>query len=247
MPDFAVIIPAAGKSTRFSDPHFKKPFALLDNRPVWLHSAEKFINRSDVKQVLIVISPEDEEFFREKFGANVAFMGFDVVRGGAERADSVQRALEKVHADLNWIAVHDAVRPCLADAWIDRVFDAATQSGAAILATPVTATLKRSDPSGKQVQETIPRADLWEAQTPQVFRKDLLLKAYAARGSFQPTDEAQLIEKLGHPVAIVQGSPMNLKITTKEDLKMATQVLKALPKPALPNLDHPFADDHLWR
>jgi len=245
--EFAVILPAAGSSSRFHDQHYKKPFALLDNRPVWLHSAEKFIQRSDVKQVLVVISPDDEEYFRDKFGANVAFMGLDVVKGGAERADSVQRALERVQTDIAWIAIHDAVRPCITDAWIDRVFEAGKKSGAAILATPVTATLKRANQAGNQVQETVPRTNLWEAQTPQVFRRDLLVKAYAARGSFRPTDEAQLVEKIGHPVTIVPGSPMNLKITTKEDLKMAAQFLKALPKPALPNVDHPFADDQMWR
>ena len=93
MPKFAVILPAAGKSSRFQDKHYKKPFAPLANRAVWLHSAERFLGRDDVKQLILVISPEDREDFNFKFAANVAILGIDVVEGGAERADSIERAL----------------------------------------------------------------------------------------------------------------------------------------------------------
>lgn len=247
MSDFAVILPAAGKSSRFHDKHYKKPFAPLDNRAVWMHAAEKFNNRSDVRQVLIVISPEDKELFQQKFAANIAILGFEIVIGGEHRADSVECALRAVRPEIEWVAVHDAVRPCIADAWIDRVFETAARTEAAILATEVTSTLKRADDSNRRVQETIPRERLWAAQTPQVFRKSLLEEAFAKRGDFQPTDEAQLVERLGVPVALVPGSPMNLKVTTKDDLRMASQILKVLPKPKLPGSDHPFADDHLWR
>ena len=96
MSTFAVILPAAGMSSRFRDAHYKKPFAPLDNRPVWLHSAERFVNRDDVKQLIVVISPEDKEEFFSKFGANIAILGIEVVEGGAERSDSVQKALERV-------------------------------------------------------------------------------------------------------------------------------------------------------
>ena len=87
MANFAVILPAAGKSTRFHDKHYKKPFVPLDNRAVWLHSAEKFLNRDDVKQVCIVIAAEDRDHFQSKFGANVAILGVEVVEGGAQRSD----------------------------------------------------------------------------------------------------------------------------------------------------------------
>jgi 2-C-methyl-D-erythritol 4-phosphate cytidylyltransferase len=246
MPQFAVILPAAGQSSRFRDQHYKKPFAPLDNRAVWLHSAERFLNRSDVKQVLVVISPEDREEFMSKFGANVMILGVDVVDGGRERADSVQNALEKVRDDCDFVAVHDAARPCLADEWIDQVFAAAEQSGAAILATPVTATLKRVA-ADHTIEATVPRERLWEAQTPQVFRRDLLLKAYAKRGASAATDEASLVEQLGHKVTVVPGSPINLKITTRDDLRLASYLLKALPKPKVLGPSHPFADDDLWR
>lgn len=245
MATFAVILPAAGKSSRFKDPHYRKPFAPLDNRAVWLHSAEKFLNRDDVKQLIIVISPEDREAFHSKFAANVAILGIDVVEGGTHRADSVERALARVRPDVDFIAVHDAARPCLANEWIDKVFDAARSSGAAILAVPVRGTLKCV--AGGAVTETVERENLWEAQTPQVFRRQLLLDAYSQRGGLVATDDAQLVERLGHPVSIVEGSTINMKITTKEDLRLAAQALKALPKPKVLGPVHPFADDDMWR
>jgi 2-C-methyl-D-erythritol 4-phosphate cytidylyltransferase len=246
VPRFAVILPAAGKSSRFRDPHYKKPFAPLDGRPVWMHAAERFANRKDVVQSLIVISPEDREEFTEKFGGNAALLGIEIVEGGAERSDSVSKALERVNSDADYIAVHDAARPCIVDEWIDAVFAAAVKTGAAILAAPVTGTLKRAA-ADKTIAETVARDHLWEAQTPQVFRRQLLIDAYARRGTQPATDEAQLVERLGHKVTLVLGSPMNIKITTKEELRIASALLKVLPRPKLAGPAHPFADDDLWR
>jgi len=245
MPKFSVILPAAGRSSRFGDKHYKKPFAPLDNRAVWMHSAERFLNRDDVIQTTLVISPEDQEYFSFKFAANAAILGIEVVQGGAERSDSVAKALERVKPDADFVCVHDAARPCIANEWIDKIFHAAEQSGAAIFAIPVSGTLKRV--KDMKIVETVPRSGLWEAQTPQVFRRDLLIEAYAKRGTFQATDDAQLVERLGKPVTIVPGSPINLKITTREDLRLAEQALKALPKPKLFGPAHPFADDDMWR
>jgi 2-C-methyl-D-erythritol 4-phosphate cytidylyltransferase len=250
MASFAVILPAAGRSARFRDPHYKKPFAVLGGRAVWLHSAERFLNRRDVKQVIVVIAEEDREEFGRKFGANLAIMGVEMCIGGAERADSIQNALAKVHDEIDFIAIHDAARPCLADKWIDAVFAAAEKSDAAILATPISATLKRAAKSGAAgaiISETVDRAGLWEAQTPQVFRRELLNKAYAARAGAGATDDSQLVERLGLPVTLVEGSTMNLKITIKDDLRLAEQILKVLPKAKPEGLSHPFAGDDLWR
>jgi 2-C-methyl-D-erythritol 4-phosphate cytidylyltransferase len=243
---FGVIIPAAGKSSRFKDQHYRKPFAPLDNRAVWLHSAEKFLNRDDVKQVIVVISPEDRESFQMKFGANVAILGIDVVDGGAERSDSVANAVAQLKPEIDFVAVHDAARPCLAAEWIDRVFAAAERSGAAILAVPVPGTLKRVG-RDMVIQETVSRTDVWEAQTPQVFRRQWLEEAYADRSGPAATDDAELVQRLGHPVTVVTGSSINIKITTKEDLRLAGQALRALPKPKILGPAHPFADDDLWR
>ena len=246
MAKFAVILAAAGQSSRFADKNYKKPFAPLGGRAVWLHSAERFLNRPDVVQLILVIAAEDREYFQFKFASNAAILGIEVVDGGAERADSVSNGLARVKPEADFVCVHDAARPCLADAWIDRIFQAAEKTGAAIFAIPVANTLKRVG-QDHVIQETVSRGGLWEAQTPQVFRRDLLVEAYAKRGSFQPTDDAQLVERLGRKVTVVPGSPVNLKIATREDLRLAEQALRALPKPKLQGPLHPFADDDMWR
>jgi 2-C-methyl-D-erythritol 4-phosphate cytidylyltransferase len=243
---FAVILPAAGRSSRFRDKHYKKAFAPLAGRAIWLHSAERFLGRDDVVQLILVIAPEDRQDFNFKFSSNVAILGIEVIDGGAERADSVEVALARVRSEADYVCVHDTARPCLANPWIDNVFQAAEKTGAAILAIPVTGTLKRVG-SDQEIAETVARQGLWEAQTPQVFRRELLMEAYAKREGFQATDEAQLVERIGHPVEVVRGSPINLKITTKEDQHLAEQALKALPKPKLDGPLHPFAGDDMWR
>jgi 2-C-methyl-D-erythritol 4-phosphate cytidylyltransferase len=245
MPTYAVILAAAGSSSRFNDKHYKKPFAPLEGRAVWLHSAEKFLARKDVPQAILVISAEDREYFQSKFAGNATILGVEVVDGGAQRADSVQKALEKIKPDIDFVAVHDAARPCIADQWISDVFAAAEKAGAAIPAIPVSGTLKRV--ANQAIAETVSRDGLWEAQTPQVFRRELLIQAYAKRGNFAATDDAQLVERIGHKVAVVSGSAMNIKITAREDLRLAEQILKALPKPKLFGASHPFADDNMWR
>jgi len=243
---FAVILAAAGKSSRFHDKNYKKPFAPLANRAVWLHAAERFLGRDDVKQVILVIAPEDREDFNYKFGANIAIHGIDVVDGGSQRSESIARALSRVRPEMDYVCVHDAARPCLADEWITAVFEAAQRSGAAILATPVGNTLKRVG-AKNVIEETVSRENLWEAQTPQVFERKLLLDAHARRGDFPATDDAQLVERIGVKVTVVPGSPINLKIATREDLRLAEQALKALPKPKLTGPGHPFAGDDMWR
>lgn len=246
MPSFGVILAAAGQSSRFQDANYKKPFAPLAGRPVWLHSAEKFIDRDDVKQVVVVVAPEDREFFLEKFGANLAFMGITLAEGGSHRAESVRRGLEKFGPEIDMVAIHDAARPCIAATWIDKVFAAGARTGAAILAVPVAGTLKRVG-GDHLITETVDRSNLWEAQTPQVFSREVLVRAFARAGTSEPTDEAQLVESIGQRVTVVPGSPINLKITTREDLRLAEQALKALPTPKLSGPAHPFANDDLWR
>lgn len=244
--DISVIIPAAGQSRRFADDHFKKPFARLEDRAVWLHSAEKFLNRPDVAQVILVIAREDHEDFMSRFAPNIAILGIDVVHGGGERADSVEKGLAKVAASSRYVVIHDAARPCVDDPEIDKVIAAGRKSGAAILATPVDATIKEVTGDHK-VSATVPRAGKWLAQTPQVFDKQKLIDAFARRGSFQPTDESELVERAGYPVDVVTGSPLNLKITTRRDLRLAAAILKSRPAPKLDGPIHPFADDQLWR
>src|SRR5262249_6626833 len=181
MPKFAVILPAAGNSTRFQQQNRKKVFVELKGRPVWVRSVEYFVNRDDVVQTIVTIAPDDLEWFREKFRPNLAFLNVEIVPGGKERADSVQNALAKVRDDVDFIAVHDAARPLLAKQWVNEVFAAAEKYGAAMLAAPVTSTLKRVDANNHRIQQTVDRTNLWAAQTPQVFRRQLLIDAFQKR------------------------------------------------------------------
>lgn len=246
MSRFAVLLPAAGRSTRFADKE-KKPFATLDGRAVWLRSAELFVNRSDVAECHLIIAPDDDERFRTRYAANLAFMNVKLVHGGRERFDSVANALARIAPDVEFVAIHDAVRPCATTEQIDAVFEAAQQHGAALLATRLADTLKRVE--GQFIRETMPREGLWLAQTPQVFRRDILETAYSRRDAATAaiTDDAQLVESLGLKVAVVEGSSNNIKITTRDDLVLAAAILKARPEPKEKRPIHPFADEEMWR
>jgi 2-C-methyl-D-erythritol 4-phosphate cytidylyltransferase len=229
--NIAVIICAAGESSRFGGPR-KKPFVDVAGRAVFIRSIELFANRDDVKQILLAISKEDEELVQIKWGANLKFFNVKLCFGGAERFETVSKAMELVRNDIELIAVHDAVRCCVTGKWIDDCFAAAEKSGAAILAAPVTATLKRA--KDKAIIETVERCGLYEAQTPQVFSADFLRKAYANLKNLDKSkisDDAQLVEALGHKVSIVEADSSNIKITYKTDIAIAEAILKSRPEP----------------
>ena len=196
----------------------------------------------------MVIAPEDRELFERRFRASVAFLNIRVIDGGAERSDSIARALEVVDPSCEFVAVHDAARPCLTGDQIDAVFAAARTHGAALLAIPVADTIKRVG-SDRLTTETVARDDLYLAQTPQVFRRDWLVRAYANRSQLREpaTDDTRLVEAIGHRCAVVEGSPMNLKITTAADLRLATAILQAQTTPRREGPVHPFANERaMW-
>jgi len=229
--NIAVIICAAGKSNRFSGQK-KKQFADVGGRAVFLRSVEFFAGRDNVKQIILAVPAEDEEMIKITHGANLSFHGVKLCIGGDERFETVAKALELVRNDIDLVAVHDAVRCCLKEQWLDEVFKVAQISGAAMLACPVTATLKKVE-NGKII-ETVDRKGLYEAQTPQVFKKNLLKEAYANIGKpdkSKISDDSQLVEALGLKVSIVETDSSNIKITTKADIAIADAIIKSRPKP----------------
>jgi len=242
MAKVAVIVPAAGAGKRFGG-NESKVFAKLNESPLFIKTLELFVNRPDVCQTILAIAPDDMEQLKGKYAAHIGLMGIRVVEGGAERYETVQKALAVVSDQADLVAVHDAVRPCVAQEWIDRVFAKAEQTGAAILACPLHGTLKRADKSGR-VTETVDRQGLWEAQTPQVFRRQLLIDAYAAIDQVPKpiTDDAQVVEASGQPVWVVEGDPRNIKITTRGDLALAAALIKSLPKPKVTGPRGPFEE-----
>jgi len=244
MPKYALIVTAAGKSERFTGDKSprrmeKKPFAKLNGRPILFHTLERFVNRDDVCQILVTVPKEDIERIKSSYGPNFAFMNATLVKGGARRCDSVANALEHVAEDAEYIAVHDAVRPCVTSKMIDDVFAEAVKSGAAILAAPINGTIKRVS-EDMVIDETVPRISLFESQTPQVFRKDILVKAYAGLPDVQDetevTDDAQLVERMGQAVTVVACDSSNLKITSPAELPLATAIIKSRPKKRVPKL-----------
>lgn len=237
MVKFTVILPAAGRGERFGGGE-KKTFAKLDGRPVFMRSLELFIGREEVQQLILAVAPEDVSQIKTQYGANLGFMGVKLVEGGDRRTDTVKAALKAVPAESDYIAIHDAVRPCVTADWIDAVFAEAQKAGAAILASPLVGTVKLVS-GARVVEATVSRAGLYEAQTPQVFRKDLLLAAYARLSDSQSaeiTDDAQVLELAGHPVSVVVSDASNLKITSRGDLTLASAILKSRPQKAVRRL-----------
>ncbi len=245
MSKVAVIVLAAGAGKRFGG-DVKKPFAQLDGRPIFLRSIELFISRDDVGQTLLAVAPDDYDVVKEKYAANLMFMNIKLVRGGAERYESVRAALAEVDPAADLVCVHDAVRPCVAEAWIDALFAEAGKTGAAILAAPLTATIKRVS-QARVIDETVPREGLFEGQTPQVFRRDLLVDAYSrVSAGFHPTDDAQVVERTGHPVSVVVSDRRNIKITTPADMTLASHILKGMTRRAKESgMRSPF-DEAQW-
>lgn len=237
-----VIICAAGASSRFGGKK-KKQFTDVGGRAAFLHSVELFTDRQDVKQVLLAISGEDEELVSVKWGPNLNFFGVRTYFGGEERFETVAKGLELLKDDIDLIAVHDAVRPCVTKKWIDEVITAAAKSGAAILACPVVATIK--EVKDDAIIRTVDRTGLYEAQTPQVFKADLLKKAYENIENLDKSaisDDAQLIEALGEKVSIVETDCSNIKITRGSDVPVADAILKGRPKPGRKGPIGPYED-----
>lgn len=232
MSKYAVIIAAAGKAERFGGEE-KKTFARLDGRPVFIRTLEHFVTRKDVVQTILAVAPEDMDTIRTSFGANLGFMGVKVAEGGARRCDTVRKALALLSADAEFVAIHDAARPCVTTEMIDSVFSEAVKTGAAILAAPLTGTIKKVSRE-RVIESTLSRAGLYEAQTPQVFRRDVILTAYEAGGDDETTDDAQVVERSGHPVSIVLSDGTNLKITTRGDMTLAQAIIKARPVKVIP-------------
>ena len=237
MAKISVIVASAGKADRFGGAE-KKTFAKLDGQPVFLRSIQHFINRPDVCQTILAVAPEDMDTMKSNFGPNPGFMGVKLVQGGPRRCDTVAAGLEVLVEEAEYIAIHDAARPCVTSDLIDAVFAEAVKTGSAILAAPVTATLKRVSDS-MVVDKTASRAGLYEAQTPQVFRKDILLDAYRKLkdgGGPDATDDSEVVERAGHAVSVVKSDASNLKVTVKGDMALANAILKARPIKRAPRM-----------
>ncbi len=229
MSDFAVIIPAAGSSSRFGGT-VNKLLQTLGDRPVLAWTLSRFAPRADVREIIVACNDADsvgncanwlDPSLRDKVR---------ISPGGTCRSDSVRVALLATSPDIEWVAVHDAARPLAPREMIDRTFAAALQYGAAATALAAHLTIKQAfAPLPAKVLRTLPRRELWAMQTPQAMRRRDLLEAYSACKIplEEITDDVQLLELAGKNVYLVQGDEKNLKITTALDLQIARILMES--------------------
>jgi len=227
----AVILPAAGLGTRMGKGTAekagtsRKQFMLLDGSPILMHTVRKFIASPRVGVIVIAVRAEDTEWVREILAAEFETGRVRVVEGGNSRQESVQNALSSLGPEYELVAVHDAVRPFIDLETIHKVFDEAAETGAAIVGVPAIDTVKQvtRGTTHVRVRATLPREKLVMAQTPQVFRYDLLVRAFetARQDNFVATDESSMVERLDVEVSVVPGSDRNIKITKPTDMELA--------------------------
>jgi 2-C-methyl-D-erythritol 4-phosphate cytidylyltransferase len=224
----SVILPAAGLGTRMGRAvpekagTSRKQFMLLDGLPILLHTIRKFVSSPAVTEIVVALRAEDIEWVRELLRAEKSGKPVRLVEGGDSRQASVENALATLGSGTELVAVHDAVRPFIEHSVLEKVFAEAEESGAAIVGIVPVDTVKQVHRN--KIRQTIPRERLILAQTPQVFRFDLLKTAFAKarEDGFAGTDESSLVERLDQvEVSVVPGSDRNLKITKPSDMDLA--------------------------
>jgi 2-C-methyl-D-erythritol 4-phosphate cytidylyltransferase len=223
-----VILPAAGLGTRMgrTAPEkagtSRKQFMLLEGSPILLHTIRKFVDTPEVVEIVVALRAEDMGWVRDLLAAEHFAKPVRLVEGGDSRQESVENALATLGSGTELVAVHDAVRPFIEQPVLERVFAEAAESGAAIVGIVPVDTVKQVHRN--KIRQTIPRERLVMAQTPQVFRYDLLKQAFAKarEDSFTGTDESSLVERLDQvEVSVVMGSDRNIKITKPSDMDLA--------------------------
>ena len=227
----AVILPAAGLGTRMGKGSAektgtsRKQFMLLEGSPILLHTVRKFAASDRVTEIVVAVRAEDLDWVRSVLASEFSGRRVRAVEGGNSRQQSVENGLSTLAPDTELVAVHDAVRPFIDLGTIHQVFDEAAETGAAIVGVPAVDTVKQvSRGTGKvRIRATLPREKLVMAQTPQVFRYDLLKRAFqsARDDGFTGTDESSLVERLDVEVSVVLGSDRNIKITKPGDMDLA--------------------------
>lgn len=222
-----LIIPAAGSGSRLNR-ETPKPFLEISGKTILEHTILRFLGLESLGQVVVATSPlylnKAEEILNNVLPEHILF---HVIEGGAERQHSIFNTLKFVD-DGNLAIVHDAVRPFVELQHIENCCKAAMQTGASVLGVPAKDTIKKID-KDQMILDTPSRSFLWQAQTPQVFKKEILQEAYqkAFEENFIGTDDASLVERLGHPVKMVEGDRSNFKITYPLDFKLAKLLLSS--------------------
>ena len=230
--NFAIIV-AAGMGLRMGS-KTKKQYLYLDKIPILARTIMAFDTCDQVREIVLVIPEQDQEYCKKYIIDPFDFAKkIHLVEGGKQRQDSVLNGLKRVRDRINpdkeaIVLIHDGVRPFINQNIIKECIQKTIEYGACIPAVKITDTVKQVCPDSS-IQKTLSRQFLYTAQTPQTFKLDLIMRAfdYAIKTSFSGTDDASLIEHLGDKVVIVNGSKMNIKITTQEDLVLGKHLLKS--------------------
>ena len=221
----AAIVPAAGKGKRLKS-NIDKPYIKVCGKPIAAYTLLTLSKNKNIKEIIVAVNKDKINKFKKEIINKFKLKKVSLVIGGKERKDSVSNALKVVSKDIDYILIHDCVRPFITNNLIESSLRKTKKFGASVVAIPVKYTLKyvRKD----YIQDTPDRRKFWEAQTPQVFRKDLIEKAYekTKKKSIDITDDSMLVEKLGIRPKVVLGSYGNIKITTSEDIKLAKILCK---------------------
>lgn len=222
------VVLAAGRGTRMGTT-IPKPFLLLGGRPLILHTLDRFLQTQTVRKVILVTAETEVSRCREALQLDTRLRELECVLeiGGARRQDSVDNGLSRLDSDCEIVVIHDGVRPFVSPGIIDHCVELALKNGAVAVGVPVRDTIKVVS-TDRRILETPPRESLWEVQTPQVFRKEIIREAYerARQKGIEATDDATLVEHLGKDVILVEGQRSNLKITGPEDLLLAEIMLR---------------------
>lgn len=222
----SAVLVGAGLGLRMGGP-VKKPFLEIQGKPIFLRTIERFSEIGLVSEIIFVVGESEIKSLREQWQATLDnYRVKKIVAGGKKRQDSVYNGICQTDPNAGIILIHDVVRPLVRKEHIEAVIHKVEESHAAILAAPMKATVKEA---GKDmfIQRTIPRSSLWMAQTPQGFKRDLIVKVFEQfkNTGREFTDDAEMAEKAGYPVCIVPGTDENIKITTPEDIRLAEALL----------------------
>ncbi len=217
------ILPTAGAGSRFKST-LPKPLVSLGGKPIFIHALEALEQSIAIDSVILVAPESHLKEFEKVLKQYDLHRSTKVVAGGKTRFESVSNGLKALDKDTEIVLVHDGARPLVTTKIIDEAINLCHNEPAVIVAVPVKPTIKRVNIK-LEVKETLRRDELWEVQTPQVFKKDILLKAHEEGRGLDVTDDAALVERLGIKVKVVMGDYRNIKITTKEDLVIAEALL----------------------
>lgn len=203
-----------------------KALVSLGGKPLFVHSLEVFEKSPLVQGVVLVVPGGYIDDFQSIIRKRRLKKVMKITAGGPTRCGSVLNGLRETHEGTKIVVIHDAARPFLTQGVLKAAVTRCRRDKAVVVAVPVKPTIKQVDRKKRTVRQTLDREELWEVQTPQVFDRDLLFKAYAKKGRCVPTDDAMLVERLGAEVKVVEGNYTNIKITTQEDLDMAEFFLR---------------------